>query len=198
MMKGKGKGTIRILIAGIAGVLLIVGYYYYISNSTKKTAEQKTLSEIEKVTMKDLDTEYPKTPKAVVKFYNRIVCCMYNEKYSDEDLQKLGGQQRKLLDAELLDQNPEKDYIENLKQDILSYREHERTITKAIVSDQEDVVYKTKNGKRCAYVSVQYFMKEKNGYQRTNQEFVLRQDEAENWKILGFYKVEGENKADDE
>ena len=93
--------NVRIVIVGVICAALVVGYYYYISNSTKESAtEQVELTEIQKVTAKDLSTSYPKTPRAVVKFYNRIVCCYYNEEVSDDEIEALADQARLLLDAD--------------------------------------------------------------------------------------------------
>ena len=52
-------------------------------------------------------------------------------------------------------------------------------------------------GDEIAYVTASFFVKENNSYDRTYQEYVLRRDEDEHWKILTFYKVEGESSEDD-
>ena len=97
------KKHIRGVIAGIICVLLVVGYYYYLSHrDTKTVADTTELTAITKITTKNLDTSYPKTPREVIKLYNDILKCYYNEDCTDAEIEALGAQARKLLDEELL------------------------------------------------------------------------------------------------
>ena len=48
-----------------------------------------------------------------------------------------------------------------------------------------------------AYVTSSYFVKEGNSYERTYQEYVLRQDANKDWKILAYYQIEGKSEEDD-
>ena len=50
----------------------------------------------------------------------------------------------------------------------------------------------TVDGRECAYVKTSYFIKEGADYSKTHQMYVVRKDEDGNWKILVFYKIEGE------
>ena len=70
----------------------------------------------------------------------------------------------------------------------------EKQITVATVCGSADVVNKKVKGEDCAYVTSSYFMKEANkSYARTVQEYVLRQNEDGDWKIIGFYLKEGDS-----
>ena len=51
-----------VLIAGISGTFYMVN-----SNSQKKVQKEKTLTDIQKITSKDLEKNYPQTPREVVK-----------------------------------------------------------------------------------------------------------------------------------
>lgn len=194
----KGKSIIRVLLAVIACAALIIGYYYYISSHTKEVQDTENLTEIQKVLTIDIDKTYPKTPKAVVKLYNRIACCFYNEKCSDEEIKELGSQERKLLDEDLLAENDEASYYSALKAEILEYQNADRTISKVTMNDSDEVEYKQIKGEKCAYVKVVYFIKEGSSYSRTEQYFVLRQDKEKNWKILGFYQEKGKDDMENE
>ena len=48
------------------------------------------------------------------------------------------------------------------------------------------------DGEESAIVQSSYFIKEKNSYSKTYQDYLLRKNEAGEWKILGFEKVEGD------
>ena len=105
---------IRNVLIGIICISLVVGGYYYLSN--RKTAEETDISEVQKVILKELEGDnYPATPREVVKFYNRILCCYYNESYTDEEFDKLTDQARLLMDQELADNNPAEQYSQDRK-----------------------------------------------------------------------------------
>ena len=156
------------------------------------------LTEVQKVITRDLERNYPKTPREVVKFYNRIISCFYNEEYTEDELYELGDQARMLMDDELLENNSRDDYFENLKADIETYREKSKTIASTSVCDSNEVNYQTIDGDECAYVNASYFINEDKSYSRTYQTYVLRKDEDGNWKILVFYQTEGEPSDEDE
>ena len=50
---------------------------------------------------------------------------------------------------------------------------------------------------KLAYVNASYFVNTDGEFTNTYQQFVLRQNEDGQWKILAFYEVEGESKEDD-
>lgn len=191
------KKKISGLIVAIICIGLVVGAYYYLSSSRAgKNVENGTeLTEVEKVLAKDLDKSYPMTPREVVTFYNRILGCLYNEEYTDDQLHGLSEKMRMLMDEELKEVNMEDEFFENLKKEAASFALQGKKIATTTVSDSNDVQYKTVGGRECAYVNASYFMKEgDNGdFSRTTQCYVLRKDEAENWKILGFSLVGGED-----
>lgn len=183
------KKMIRVTIVGIIAVCLIVWYYNYLENRTVKSAQDEgvNLTDVQKVIQKDLDENYPKTPREVVKFYNKIVTCLYNDDYTEEEMQQMADQQRLLLDQELLDNNPTSTYLDNLKADVADYKDNKKTISNTSVCSTNEVVYKTVDKRECAYVDAGYFLKEGSSFDKTNQRFVLRKDSDGKWKILVFY-----------
>lgn len=104
---------------------------------------------------------------------------------------------RMLMDEELKEENPEDEFFDNLKMDVATYDALERKITTTTVSDSGDIQFKTVDGRECAYVNSTYFLKEgESDFSRSVQCYVLREDEAERWKIVGFYLVEGDSLND--
>lgn len=186
------KKQVRVTIAGLICVMLVVGYYYHLSNRNVKTAEDTTeLTAITKITTKNLDKSYPQTPREVIKLYNDILKCYYNEDCTEEEIRALGTQARKLMDEELLQNNPEKQYYTALLTDIQNYKNDGKKINTTDVCDSDEIVKKTVNGVECAYVTASYFVKGKDGYTKTYQQYVLRQDEDGQWKILAYEVVRG-------
>lgn len=189
------KKAIRIGLSVIICAGLVVGYYYYLShrNDTNTTEDATKVTEVDKILQKDFDEQYPTSPREVVKWYNRIITAYYGEEYTDEQLEGMADQARKLLDDELLQYNPKDTYLENLKKDIDNYKTLNKKIVQSSVSDSNDITYATVKGASCAYVNAYYFSKEGSNYSRTYQEFVLRKDSKGKWKILTFRLTEGED-----
>lgn len=188
------KRKIMVGVVAVVIVGLVVGGYYMLRNRNNNSEDGNvTLTEVQKVLTKDLDSNYPATPREVVKMYNRILLCFYNETYTDEELEGLGDQARLLFDEELLENNPRDAYFDALRADIAEYHEKERTVRSTSVCDSNDVIYKTVDKRECAYVDVSYFVNEDKQYNYTYQIYVLRKDEEERWKILVFYQAEGKS-----
>ena len=185
--------VIRIVVAVVL-IGVIVGGSYFFSRQKRASAEGAVeLTAVQQLITKDLENNYPARPREVVKYYNRLISCFYNESYTEEELYALGDQARLLFDEELLGNNPRDAYFASLKADIDSYHEKSRTIANTSVCDSNDVNYQTIDGDECAYVTASYFISEGKEYDRTNQMYVLRKDENGKWKILVFYQVEGES-----
>lgn len=182
-------GVISVLIVG-----LVVGGYFYMTQKRNTSEDGNVeLTEVQKVITKDLDSNYPATPREVIKMYNRILLCFYNESYTDEELRQLGEQARLLFDEELLENNPSDAYFEALKKDIDEYHEKDRTVRSASVCDSNDIIFKTVDKRECAYVDTSYFVNEDKHYEYTYQTYVLRKNEDGRWKILVFYQTEGKS-----
>lgn len=96
-----------IVILTIALIAAICGSFYIVNDKSKRANQkEKVLTEVQRITTKDLDKNYPQTPREVVKLYNRIVKCYYGMQYSDEELDALTDQALKLFDDELAANNP--------------------------------------------------------------------------------------------
>ena len=64
----------RIVILAIVIVAAICTAFYIVNNNSKKeSAKEAGLTEIQKITTRNMEKDYPATPREVIKFYNRIV-----------------------------------------------------------------------------------------------------------------------------
>ena len=88
-MKLKPRAT-RITIIIVLLVMAVVGYYAFLSGRAKQSRAEKNMTAVEAALSKNLDKEYPPTPKEVMKYYNDIIRCYYNEECSDDDIEALG------------------------------------------------------------------------------------------------------------
>lgn len=187
------KSVVRIVVAVVLIGVIVGGYYLFTKQKRASVEDNIELTEVQEVITKNIDSNYPATPREVVKFYNRIISCFYNESYTEDEFYDLGDQARKLLDEELLGNNPRDEYFAALKADVQDYHERSKTIVNSNVCDSNDVKFQTVDGDECAYVTASYFISENKSYSRTYQMYVLRKDEDGNWKILVFYQIEGDS-----
>lgn len=182
---------VGITIVALLCVVLLCGGFFVLKN--KNSAEPENMTVVQQINAKNLEKDYPKTPRAVVKLYNQIVTSYYGEKYTDAEFDKLIEQARMLFDKDLADNNSTEDYKASVQESIADYKQRSFKIRQSSVCDSDDVKYLTDdtNGDKLAYVTASYFTEENKKFGKTYQMYVLRQDENENWKILTFYKIQG-------
>lgn len=192
MKKDSGMKT---MIVGMIMVLLIVGYYYYLSNRDvpqpeETVPETEVLTPSQEVLLRNLETNYPPTPREVVKYFSEITQCFYNEENSDEMVEKLGLKIRELYDDDLKANQTEEDYLASLKFDIEEYKKNKRTISSYAVSSGVDVDTFVENGYECARLYCIYGIKQGELLYNSNTVFILRKDEDGHYKIFGWKLVE--------
>ena len=135
------------IIFAVVCVVIIVGLFWYTAAKKGNSAENNDdLTEVEKVITKNLEKNYPETPREVVKFYNRIITCFYDEEYTDDELYELGDQARLLMDDELLENNSRDDYFKSLKADIEDYHDKSKKIESSSVCSTDEVKYQKIDG----------------------------------------------------
>lgn len=179
---GKAKSAIIIVVL----VALIGGYYFYLSNH-QKTEEETVVTAVQDVLLKNLDTNYPPTPKEVVKYYSDITKCLYNENYTNEQFEQMADKLLALYDDELAENNPRDQYLKDLKSDVDEFLKKGYSIVSYSTSTSTDVEEYTYEGRKCANLYCIYSIKSGAEYKSSKQIFVLRKDtETGHWKILGF------------
>jgi len=181
-----------IVIVIVCISLLVGGYVFWMNRNGDASSENVELTKVQQLITKDLEKNYPATPREVVKFYNEIISCFYNEEHTDAELEALVEQTLLLMDEELVANNPKDDYFKQVKEEILEFAAAERTIMRYNLPSSNEIELRTVDGRECAYVEMSYLLKEKNSLDKTFQTYVVRKDEDGNWKILVFYKTEGD------
>lgn len=179
------------VMAVVCVALIVGGYYYYTVQKREAAGNLENLTEVQKVITKNLELDYPKTPREVIRVYNRILACFYNQTCTEEEIEGLGDQARKLFDEELLENNPRDDYLRALKADIEEYHDRSRVISSMDVCSASEVKEQTVDGAECAYVEATYYIIEGKVPSQSHQTYVLRKDADGKWKILVFYRTEG-------
>ncbi|MCR5389956.1 MAG: hypothetical protein K6E77_04330 [Lachnospiraceae bacterium] len=197
-MKKSGIKTVIIMFV-IVGVL--IGLYGFISardssesqGAAMETEAQKELTAVQKLISEAPYKDYPATPVQVVKYYNEITACFYNESYSDEQLMSLARLSRSLFDEELKATQGDVDYLIALKADIQTFKKGNITIFQSTVSPSTDVEYFTHDGHECAKLYCTYTLKSGSVFQGTREVYILRKDAEGHWRIFGFDIVTDED-----
>ena len=191
----------KYIVIAIACISVICAGFFLFSQGNQE--QEKNLTEIEKVIVKDLKNNYPKTPREVVKLYNRIAKCYYgSEQPTEKELGDLVDQMLLIMDDDLLLINPRDVYYNSVVNDIAQYKKIKKQLVSTDVCDSNDVTYvtddKNDDGEKdeLAYVNASYFVNEDGKFGYTYQQFVLRKDESGKWKILTFYQIKGEDSDD--
>ncbi len=186
-MKKSTKSNIKGGAVIILMIVVMVGYYYYLSNKEKAQQElNPELTVVQEVLMRNLETNYPPTPKEVIKYYSEITKCFYNEEYSDGELEQLADKADQLYDKELSENNGWGQYIISLRSEIKEFKENEITISSYLVSSSTDVEKFEDDGYEFARLHCIYTLKQGNYKQDVDQVFLLRKDAQGHWKIYGW------------
>ena len=206
------KRYVKTVIIMLIVVGILVGFYLFLSHrneqetSTEANADRhvKDMTTTQKLIAEAPFKQYPATPVQVLKYYNEITVCFYNEEYSEEELKELGQISRSLMDDELVAQQSEDQFFQQLKLDIANLKaqgDHGTTIYKIDVTSSIDVEYFDYQGEECARLYNTYTMKQMiEGslyYPVIRYVYVMRRDDVGHWRILGFKKDEEGNSSDD-
>lgn len=191
MNKSKKSTKKTIIVMGLL-LIVIVTSYYFIRTSTKPLIKTSTdnASEYEKLLAKDIKNNYPSSPREVIKLYNRITKCLYNQNLKDEEIDKLSEVLRVLLDEELLNNNPKDTFLIDLKTEITTYRKVSRMIINYTVQSNADINYWDKNEDSLASVVSSISLKEGTDYTKVFHKYILRLNDEGQWKILGWEPTE--------
>lgn len=192
-MKKEQKKALKMIVIGIVLVLLLVGFYYYVSHKMERSGNQKdtVITKTQQVLAYNLDTRYPPSPKEVIKYYSEITQCFYNEIHTEEDLYKLAMQIQKLYDDELKGNKTEEEYLRDLKSDIASMQKNGCVVSSYSISASTDVEYFTEDGYDWARLYCIYGIRKGTTWINSEEKFLLRKDADGHWKIYGWTLADG-------
>ena len=182
--KMKFDGKKGIIIALIL-VILVVGYYYYLSHRNVEPEEVVEVTEVQNLLLRDLDRNYPPTPREVVKYYFEITKCLYNEKLPEEDLEALAVKLELIFDDDLAAFQIREKYLEDLKKEVLAFQ-NGNLILNYSTSTSTDVDYFEQDGRECARLYGTFYLKVGKNMRSLEEVFILRKDEQGHWKIYGW------------
>ncbi len=180
------KATVRTTIVIVLLVVAVVGYYAYLANKSKESKAEASMTVVETTLSRDLTRDYPPTPKEVIKYYNEILRCLYNEDSTEEEIGALTVKMRELYDDDLLAINELGTHQMLLMAEIADWKTNSRRYISFSPASSTDVDTYEYNGRSCAKIACAYGITQEGRNFQINQIYVLRKDENKHWKILGW------------
>lgn len=189
MKKFKMSTSIIIIVVS---VVLITGVYFVLANyfSDDEETSEVQISALQNVLLRNMENNYPPTPKEVLKYYSDITQCFYAGGYTDEELIALADRALELYDDELKANQDYDVYIADLKLEISKYKEQDWNISSYTTSASIDVEEFEKDGYQWAQLYGFYNIRQSSYIVKVTEKFLMRKDEAGRWKIYGWEQVE--------
>ncbi len=192
MSKKQKQAGVKGLIIGIVLICLVLGYYFYLSNRTNKDKQEDDveITAVQEVLMRDLDTNYPPTPREVLNYFAQIAQCLHNETYTETEFQELAFKIQMLYDSELVANKTQEQYLSDLKWDIEQFQKQDIVISSYYLSSSTDVEEYKKDGDKWARLYCTFTLRKGTQLSTTQEVFLLRKDEDGHWKIYGWKLAE--------
>ena len=194
--KGKNAKWLTMLVAiSVIIVLTFVSYQKKQRQEEMKKEEEASLSKIDEVILKDLDEAYPASVREVIKYYYKVLQCMFNGEATDKQIVQLIDKERALFDKELLKKNEYGTFVKKRNEEISKYEKNDIKLLKFVIEDSEEIRYWQNNKAQMASIKAHIFMTGKKEYKDVYQEYVLRKDKTGKWKILSWDNTSDEDKS---
>ncbi len=195
----KKSGPLGTIIFMVLFAAVVIGIYFAITrgkNTDTKEIPAET-SEADALIKKDLDWEYPATPREVLKLYCRITKCLYNDDLTDEQIKKLVSQVRNLYSFDLLENNAEDEQIAFIKGDRVEYKKDKKTIFSFAIDSASNIEYIDTKAGKTALIKMYFTIKAGANMDRSFEEFSLIQQDDGKWKIAAWRQSENETAIDE-
>ena len=192
MNKKKKNSPVGTIIFCVLLAAVIIGLYFMLTRKKEDTKNEIPVetSEADNLIKKDIDYDYPATPREVLRLYARITKCIYSDDITDEQIEKLVKQVRKLYANALLENNAEEEQIAFLKGDISEYRKENKIIYSYAIDSASNInVIKTKAG-NTALIKMYFTLRAGASMDRAFEEFSMLEEDGGKWKIAGWRPAE--------
>ena len=162
---------------------------YYLMNlkaEKSKPEDYVQLTKVQEVLSRNLEINYPQTPKEVIKYYSEITMCFYNEKHEGNELYDLAMKAAELYDHDLVANKTEEEYLRDLKNEIAAFKKKGYAISSYSTSSSTDVYEFEEDGNKFARLYCTYNVRMGTVKQPIQEVFLLRMDLEGHWKIYGW------------
>ena len=183
--KKRSLENFKFIIVAVILVTAVLVYFNHLGNNSSKRKEKVTKSEMQELETYDFISNYPKTPRDVVKMHCRFFKLFYGEGVSDEDLVVLNQQLRYLYSQELIQLNSENDNLVNLKKNISRMKEEGYNYLVYELPEASQVKYYTSEGREMAALEITLTLDTSDSKAYMYVVYVLVK-ENDNWKIYAW------------
>lgn len=186
MAASNKKTVVTVVVMVVITIAVVFGYFQMLQNPF---GEEETVAktEADKLLQKDMENNYPGTPREVLKLYGRITKCMYNDDLKQNQIEGLLEQARKLYDDELLANNPWDSHLNALINDIVDYKDNDRVIMSYTAQKSSQIKTIVKDGQEYAITYMLFITSDKTTpYVESYEKFLMRKDSSDKWKIIGW------------
>ena len=189
MKKFKMSTSIIIIVVSVA---VIVGAFLLISNYFAKEDEPSDvqIAAVQNLLLRNMENNYPPTPKELLKYYSDITQCFYAGGYSEEEFIQLANRALELYDEELRANQDYDVYIDDLRSEIDSYKEKNWSISSYSTSASVEVEEFERDGYEWAQLYAFYNVRQSTHIVKVTELFLMRKDENGRWKIYGWQEVD--------
>lgn len=192
--KGREKQSPwKLLLIGLILAGMLVGFYFYVDSrmeGTQIAQETETVTKVQQVLHRNLEIQYPPSPREVVKYFCEITECFYNEEYTDEQFHELALQIQKLYDEELIANQTQDSYIQNLISDVASMKQNDLSVSTYSLPSSTEVDFFQADGFEWAKLYCNFSIRQGSALQESAEQFLLRKDGNGRWKIYGWQLVQ--------
>lgn len=188
------KGTKAFTLVVFLIALCALGYYTHLTNksSNRQSADQKTEKEI--LLDYDMDNDYPKTARDAVVLHCRYLKYIYNEgiskDFTEDELFSMNQKIRQLYDEDLLEINTPDQQLQALKNEIDLYEVNKQKFVSYTLAEPSQIEYNTEQGVEYAKMRVTIAMTVDGASLSVDEEYILRKDSEDRWRILGWQAVQ--------
>lgn len=186
--KKNGSSAVKTLIVFVILAALLILAYYHVANVKRQAQveEDVPVTPVQEILLRNLDKNYPPSPKEVVKYYSDLTKCLYNEDCTDEEIEQLAQRALQIYDDELAANQEWNRYITDLKSEIATKKSQEYAIMSYSLSSSTDVTYFTKDSYECASLYCTYNIRNGAVAGSVEELFILRKDDQGHWRIFGW------------
>ncbi len=187
---GTNKGVVRTTITVVIMVVLVLGYYAYISNRKAIELQNTKVSEADRLILEDIEGNYPKKPRDVVKLHVRMLQQIYAAELDDDKLSKMVDQMRRLYDDRLLNNqgNSKEEQLSSIRAEIDSHDGKKYKITNYDIDEESQTLYSEVDGEDVANLYATYTILDDKATYKQVYLYVLVKDKDGHFKILGWQR----------
>jgi len=186
-MNGTKSAVIKSVVLIFFAALIVLGMYLLLTRNKEKEPkydESYALSSVDEITTTNLDKNYPANPKKVVELYAKTMQVLYRETYSADQELKMITVLSGLMDDELLANQA--NFTQSMRNEVQERKKEDYSISNYVVLTK-DIDETTVDGRKMCHVDLMYSLRKgTSGTSILKYRYVMRQDDAGNWKIMGW------------